>query len=445
MILMRMQDDDLMFDIGVLNDEKVFAGQDMVEKEVSTADLVTTAGEVVTTANVEVSTVSPTATTITNVELTLAQTLVESKSVRPKTKGVVMQEPSESITTTTIPLKDKGKGIMVEEPLKIKKKDQIIFDEQEAIRLQAKFDEKVRLAREKDEANVALIKEWNDIQAKIDDDYQLAQRIEESSSKRAGDELEQEKEKKQKVDEDKETTELQSLMKIIPDEEEVAVDAISLATKPPSIVDYKIIKEGKISYYQIIRADGSSKRPEEGYERVLCGDLKTMFEHHVEDLVWRNLQGNKVLVWKLFDSCGVHFVRFQSLHVFMLVEKRYPLTPTTITEMLNKKLQADHWNEMCYQLLKLIIMIVGIKRLLDDLRVTAAQDTKKLLETVEKRFGGNAATKKTQRNLLKQLLRSLSPEWNTHVVVWRNKADLDTMSMDDLYNNLKVYEPEVKG
>ncbi|GKA10167.1 hypothetical protein Tco_0689600 [Tanacetum coccineum] len=39
----------------------------------------------------------------------------------------------------------------------------------------------------------------------------------------------------------------------------------------------------------------------------------------------------------------------------------------------------------------------------------------------------------------------MSPEWNTHAVVWRNKADLDTMGMDDLYNNLKVYEPEVKG
>ncbi|GKB12150.1 hypothetical protein Tco_0846073 [Tanacetum coccineum] len=178
---------------------------------------------------------------------------------------------------------------------------------------------------------------------------------------------------------------MKELMKIIPDEEEVAVDAIPLATKPPSIVDWKIVKEGKISYYQIIRADGSSKRysafiqmlrsfdredletlwklvkakhgytrPEEGYERVLWGDLKTMFEHHVEDAVWRNLRENKVLVWKLFDSCGVHFVRFQNLHVFMLVEKRYPLTPATITDMLNKKLQADHWNEMCYQLLKLI-------------------------------------------------------------------------------------------
>ncbi|GJV30486.1 uncharacterized mitochondrial protein-like protein [Tanacetum coccineum] len=62
------------------------------------------------------------------------------------------------------------------------------------------------------------------------------------------------------------------------------------------------------------------------------------------------------------------------------------------------------------------------------LKFNSIKDPKLLLEAVEKRFGGNAATKKTQRNLLKQ-----------------NKAELETMSMDDLYNNLKVYEPEVKG
>ncbi|GJX70524.1 hypothetical protein Tco_0307695 [Tanacetum coccineum] len=122
----------------------------------------------------------------------------------------------------------------------------------------------------------------------------------------------------------------------------------------------------------------------------------------------------------------------------------------------------------------------------EKLTFNSIKDAKLLLEAVEKIFGGNAATKKTQRNLLKQqfenftapssemldqtfdrlqklmsqlklldeklsqedvnqkLLRSLSPEWNTHAVVWRNKAELETMSMDDLYNNLKVYEPEVK-
>ncbi|GKA97471.1 hypothetical protein Tco_0825365, partial [Tanacetum coccineum] len=36
-------------------------------------------------------------------------------------------------------------------------------------------------------------------------------------------------------------------------------------------------------------------------------------------------------------------------------------------------------------------------------------------------------------------------EWNTHVVVWRNKPDLDTMSFDDLYNNFKIVEQKVKG
>ncbi|GJY23303.1 hypothetical protein Tco_0396961, partial [Tanacetum coccineum] len=52
--------------------------------------------------------------------------------------------------------------------------------------------------------------------------------------------------------------------------------------------------------------------------------------------------------------------------------------------------------------------------------------------------------KLSQEDVNQKLLRSLSPEWNTHAIVWRNKADLDTIRIDDLYNNLKVYEPEVK-
>ncbi|GKF61321.1 retrovirus-related pol polyprotein from transposon TNT 1-94, partial [Tanacetum coccineum] len=39
----------------------------------------------------------------------------------------------------------------------------------------------------------------------------------------------------------------------------------------------------------------------------------------------------------------------------------------------------------------------------------------------------------------------MSPEWNTHTIVWRNKPEIDTLSLDDLYNNLKIYELEVKG
>ncbi|GKE38542.1 hypothetical protein Tco_1461947, partial [Tanacetum coccineum] len=184
---------------------------------------------------------------------------------------------------------------------------------------------------------------------------------------------------------DKETTERQRLIEVVPDKEEVAIDAIPLATKPPSIVDCKIHKEGKKTYYQIIRADESSKiylvfshilksfdredletlwkfvkakhgstRPGEGYERVQWGDLKTMFDPHVEDQVWRNQHDYRVLDWKLYDSCRVHSLRKQNVQIHMLVEKRYPLTAPTITDMIYRKLQADHWNEMCYQLLKLL-------------------------------------------------------------------------------------------
>ncbi|GJW94891.1 hypothetical protein Tco_0174563 [Tanacetum coccineum] len=140
-------------------------------------------------------------------------------------------------------------------------------------------------------------------------------------------------------------------MDVVPDEEGVAINAIPLATKPSCIVDFMIHRKEKQGYYQITKADGSSKihlvfsqllkdfdredletlwklvkakhrytMPEESYERVLWGDLKVMFEPHVEDAVWR----------------------FQNMHIYMLVEKKYPLTPATITDMLNKRLQADH-------------------------------------------------------------------------------------------------------
>ncbi|GJZ21299.1 hypothetical protein Tco_0558338, partial [Tanacetum coccineum] len=160
--------DEEMFDIGVLDDEEVFAGHDMAEKEinvaekeVSIADPVTIAGQVVTTTSVEISTASLTETVIAD-DLILAQTLIEIKSAKPKVKWVVIGEQSESTTRTRpqqLPSKDKGKGIMVEEHVKMKKKDQISLDEELAFMLQAEEEEEEeRLAREKaqreEEANI---------------------------------------------------------------------------------------------------------------------------------------------------------------------------------------------------------------------------------------------------------------------------------------------------
>ncbi|GKB70046.1 hypothetical protein Tco_0931458, partial [Tanacetum coccineum] len=44
-----------------------------------------------------------------------------------------------------------------------------------------------------------------------------------------------------------------------------------------------------------------------------------------------------------------------------------------------------------------------------------------------------------------KLLRSLPSEWKTHALIWRNKEEIKTISLDDLYNNLKIYEPELAG
>ncbi|GJS10458.1 putative reverse transcriptase domain-containing protein [Tanacetum coccineum] len=114
------------------------------------------------------------------------------------------------------------------------------------------------------------------------------------SKKRTREELESDNSKKQKIDENVEAevdneAEMKKLMEIVLDDE-VVIDAIPLATKSPIIIDWKIIKEGNMGYFQIIRVDGSSRRPEEAYKRVLWGDLKVMFEPNVESEVWKNLQ-----------------------------------------------------------------------------------------------------------------------------------------------------------
>nr|GEU32756.1 hypothetical protein [Tanacetum cinerariifolium] len=76
---------------------------------------------------------------------------------------------------------DKGKAKMIEELVKLKKKDQILFDEEVARKLQEEiYKEEILVgerSRQEEKANIALIKTWEDIQAKVDVDYQLAERM----------------------------------------------------------------------------------------------------------------------------------------------------------------------------------------------------------------------------------------------------------------------------
>ncbi|GJX71344.1 hypothetical protein Tco_0308515 [Tanacetum coccineum] len=164
---------------------------------------------------------------------------------------------------------------------------------------------------------------------------------------------------------------------------DITIDIESLATKYP-IVDWKThILTENMMYYQIIRADGSSKSYKifsemlddfdrqgvmdlhilvkerynttslEGYDLLLWGDLKTLFEPCEEDKVWRNQQGYNLISWRLFDSCGVHVLLMDNgIAIHMMIEKKYPLTQEMLSKMLNRRLEVDHESEMAFELLR---------------------------------------------------------------------------------------------
>nr|GEW31901.1 putative ribonuclease H-like domain-containing protein [Tanacetum cinerariifolium] len=192
-------------------------------------------------------------------------------------------------------------------------------------------------------------------------------------------------------------------VKIVPDED-IAIDDIPLATKPLVIVEYKIVKEGKISTYHIIRADGSTKRytsmiklleninredletlwklvkdkhrntrPKEDYERVLWDDIKVMFEPDIESEVWRQLHGYDVTTWKLFSSSGVHFVRFKNMHIFML---ETVIPPTSVKEKLQRRAELKAKTS-------LLIALPNEHQL----KFNSYKDAKTLMQAIENRFG----------------------------------------------------------
>ncbi|GJU52997.1 hypothetical protein Tco_1226711 [Tanacetum coccineum] len=133
-------------------------------------------------------------------EITLAQTLIQIKAAKPKVvtiaattttttkpkaRGVIVHEPSEFRTpqeSQPSMIKDKGKAIMIEPEVPLKRKDQVALDEDLARNLQAQLEaeliEEERLARKKEEeANIALIESWDNTQAMMEADFELAQRL----------------------------------------------------------------------------------------------------------------------------------------------------------------------------------------------------------------------------------------------------------------------------
>nr|GEU99571.1 retrovirus-related Pol polyprotein from transposon TNT 1-94 [Tanacetum cinerariifolium] len=286
----RRMHDAYMFGVDDLKGNEVIVDvkEKIIEKEVNAADPITTAGEVVTATSVEDS-ATPTTTTTINIddELTLAKTLIAIKAAKPK---VISTAVATAIT------KPRAKEV----------------------EMKAEMKEEERIAIEKDEANRVVIKELDDVQAIIDADrqkYFAAKRAEEIRNKpptkaqqkslmctymknmegfkqkdfkgKSFDDIKkffdkvykrvntfvdmntenvEESLKKTQGEEqakvaDDDTTELKRCLEIVleDDDDDVVIEATPLSSKSPIGVDYKIYREGKKSYFKIIRADRNSQ------------------------------------------------------------------------------------------------------------------------------------------------------------------------------------------
>nr|GEX00405.1 hypothetical protein [Tanacetum cinerariifolium] len=188
-----------------------------------------------------------------------AQALTELKHTKPKAKAkwIVFHEPEESTTTTKATIskptshdkqrEQKNRGINHQRKLN-KEKTMCTY---------LKNVEGKKLTDLKNKSFDSIQKMFDRAFKRVNIFVDFKTELVEGSSKRAGEELTQKSAKKQKVDDDKQIADLKQLMKIIL-EKEIEIYAIPLAVKL-LIVDWKIYKEGKKSYYKIIRAGGKSK------------------------------------------------------------------------------------------------------------------------------------------------------------------------------------------
>ncbi|GJV54909.1 ribonuclease H-like domain-containing protein [Tanacetum coccineum] len=412
-------------------------------------------------------------------------------------------------TTGASSAKDKGKAIMEEvETIQTKTKLQLEQERlgyEEALRLQAKIDEeeRQRIARrlQLKEREMYSKAEKTRLLAELINErkrYFVAQRAEErrnkpltqaqqrtymsqyiknigtagSSKRDAEEELVQERLKRLKTGEssvpaeepkDKEEEELsqeriQQMMIIVPEQ---GMNVEALQTKYP-IIDWEIYTEGARKVHYASTKDGIDIYMLVEKEYPLSrGTLTLMMVAKL--LVEQDSEMSRVLLRKIFMQVSCKGLLSVKSPV-TTKEKVQKNNDMKARSMLLMALPNEHlmtFNQ--YKDVKTLFaaiqtqILVGkkpsirLKRLLmKQIRDFSAPSTESLdsffnrLQKIVSQLsilGENIS----QEDLNLKFLRSLPSKWNTHVVVWGNKPDLDTMSFDDLYNNFKIVEQEVKG
>nr|GFA57522.1 hypothetical protein [Tanacetum cinerariifolium] len=317
--------------------------------------------EVVTTAKLitEVVTAAATQVTAASTPILAAKPVAKPKILKiaaatpvvstRRRKGVVIRDPEEELhndTPTETPIvKDKGKGILIEDPKPMKKKDQIEMDAEYAKKLQEELEKGHEEAYKNIDWNVAFdhvqaketqyIKRYHGFKKKPQSESKARKNMISYLKNTEGFKMEFFKEEMEKEDEEiiksinetpaqkaakrrkpneeaQEADNLRRRLEIVPNEDDdVFVKVVPLAQKAP-VVDYQNFnREDLEALWRIVKDRFSTKKPTNFSDEYLLLTLKTMFgELDEQDAIWRNQKSvhglSLVKRWKLLISCGVH-------------------------------------------------------------------------------------------------------------------------------------------
>ncbi|GJU58192.1 hypothetical protein Tco_1235958 [Tanacetum coccineum] len=358
--------------------EEVDAGAEQVNT--ASAEQVSTA-EGVNTGSIKLSTVSEQVSTVGTKESTSSQDKGQREGKAPmlseetpkKSKEQILQEEAslaEAIRLDTLQKEKVAKEVHLDSLLA-----QRIAEEEELNEQQKK-----RKAQVQFEAQHYTNEDWDLIRAKIEANAELSKSM-------LGSELQGEDFAKKMVDlTDMKLSQLKKLSfeeskkncqacetrfdEVGEHEEsttgtETPINPVPVAMKTPSVATYKIIKEGEKGVYQIVKEDGTD------IVYINFGAmLKSISRDDLTELyrIVMNRYGMDGPEDKLengFWKClriMVHCLNLESMDVYMLSERKYPLSAEVCQTMLKMKLLDGKMNEDCYRLLKMMEKQAGIRK-----------------------------------------------------------------------------------
>ncbi|GJT39418.1 putative ribonuclease H-like domain-containing protein [Tanacetum coccineum] len=377
---------------------------------------VSTVSALVTTASVAISTAelrtppTTTATAFIDEDLTIAQTLIKMKEEKAKEKGVAIKDvedsprPIRSITTLqplpTIDPKDKGKGVLVEEEPEKPEKEEL-----------AKLDRAQKERQKQEEAtSAALAEEFDEIQARIDVDHELAVRLtyeeqekyvieerarllvefferrkKQLAAERAeythqqlkhknfeevqklyerekkwiddfkpiDDDSQRQAESTKKIpraDSEEESSKKQKIEEDNDAEKEELRDSMDVVPRDDVVIDV----ESLATKYSIVDWKTHILNENMMYYQIIIVDGSSknykIFSEMLDDY---NQQDYNLISWRLFDSFGVHVLLMNTgVDIHMMIEKKYPLTQEMLSRMLNRRLEVDYESKKAFELLR---------------------------------------------------------------------------------------------